>query len=410
MVFVRAAAAPSRGLQVAVATATANLLAYALSVVLSRQLGPAGFGEVAPLLSVVLVASVPGQALQAGIARRVATSSAAGADRLLVRSAVVGAAVAGGLVALSPGLRALLQLDGWAALLWTAVSLLPITVCFAAFGVLQGGERFRRLSAALVLLQLGRLVGGAAGGVLGGTAASALAGTALGLVAAAIACVALCRERTAAPAGAGALLSGLTRDSASVLAVLVLTNVDVLLARARLAPEEAGLYAAGALVAKMAFFAPSFVTYVLYARFSRPGERRAALRTGGLVVTGSAVLATAGAVVAGPLLPIVLGEDYAALQGSAWLFAAAGSALAAVFLLVQAGLAVHDHRLAAVAWAVAALEVVLVLAVADTLHRLVAVVLGGAMAVVAAGALLERTPRRRAGDEPALPTPGTTVA
>ena len=48
---------PRGGATVAVATAVANVLAYALSLVLSRQLGPVGFGQVAPLLAVVLVAT-----------------------------------------------------------------------------------------------------------------------------------------------------------------------------------------------------------------------------------------------------------------------------------------------------------------------------------------------------------------
>ena len=400
---------PRSGLTVAAATGGANVLAYALSVVLSRRLGPAGFSEVAPLLAVVIVAGVPGQALQAGIARRVATTSVTGSRQLLLRSALVGATVTSGLLVLSPALRALLRLDGWAALLWTAGSLLPVTVCFAAFGVLQGAERFRRLAAALVLVQVGRLVGGTGGVVVGGTAGAAMAGTTLGLLGAAVACVALCDERGGAPAS-GRLLAGLARDSGSVLAVLVLTNADVLLARARLQPAEAGLYAAGALVAKMAYFAPSFAAPVLYARFSRPETRQGALRTGLALVGGSGVLATVGALVGAPLLPVVLGREYEPLQGSAWLFAAAGSLLAGVFLLVQAGLAVHDHRLAGVAWAVVVVEVLLVVAVADTLHRLVAVVLGGAIVVVVAGVLLERAHLRRTADEPAVPPPGTTVA
>lgn len=399
---------PRSGLTVATATGGANLLAYVLSVVLSRRLGPAGFGEVAPLLAVVIVAGVPGQALQAGIARRVATSSSTGSRQLLLRSAVVGAAVTSGLLVLSPVLKALLRLDGWGALLWTAGSLLPVTVSFAAFGVLQGAERFRRLSAALVLLQVGRLLGGTVGVAVGGTAAAAMAGTTLGLLGAAAACVALCDERGGVPAG-GRLLAGLARDSASVLAVLVLTNADVLLARARLEPAQAGLYAAGALVAKMAYFAPSFAAPVLYARFSRPETRPGALRTGLALVGGSAVLATAGALLGAPLLPVVLGRDYEPLQGPAWLFAAAGSALAAVFLLVQAGLAVHDHRLAGVAWGVAGVEVLLVVLFADTLHRLVGVVLAGALVLLAVGVVLERAHLRQPADEPPLPPPGSTL-
>lgn len=387
---------PSRrgsGGQVAAGTALANVLAYGLSVVLSRRLGPEGFGEVAPLLAVMLIASVPGQALQAGVARRGAALRGPdpAAAQLLVRAAGVGAGVVlVGLVAM-PALRALLDLPGWSALVWTSLALLPHTVCFACLGLLQGAERFGRLSAALVVVQGARLAGGAAGVLLGGTPSAAMAGTAAGLVVAAVLCIVLSdTRRSAASPPVADLLRGLTRDTASVLAVLVLTNLDVLLARTTLTAVEAGLYAAGALVAKIAFFAPSFVVVVLYPSLSRLQERRRALRQGLLALSAAAALSVVGAAVAAPLLPAVLGEDYAALQESAWLFAAAGSALAVVFLLVQAGIAVQDHRMAAAAWSTAAVEVVLVVTLVDTLRLLILVVLLGALLLVAAGLLLER--------------------
>lgn len=400
-------------MQVAVATALANVLAYGLSVVLSRQLGPEGFGVVAPLLAVLLLATVPGQALQAGAARRGAGLGGPdpAAARLLVRSTGLGAGVALAVLLASPALRALLELSGWSALLWTAAALLPHTVCFACLGVLQGAERFGRLSVALVAVQATRLVGGAAGVVVGGTASAAMAGTAIGLVAAAAVCVVL-----AAPGPlrrsprVNGLLAGLARDTRSVLAVLMLTNLDVLLARNRLSAADAGLYAAGALVAKMAFFAPSFVVVVLYPALARPADRARALRKGALALSVAGALAVVGAGVAAPLLPVVLGSAYAPLQGSAWLFAAAGSALAAVFLLVQAGIAVHDHRLAAAAWAVAVAETAVVLVAVDSLRSLVVVVLLGALLLVALGVVLARGQCRAAGDATPVPPPGATVA
>jgi O-antigen/teichoic acid export membrane protein len=401
------------GVQVAVATAVANVLAYGLSVVVSRRLGPEGFGEVAPLLAVVLVASVPGQALQAGAARRAARLGGTdpAAARLLLRAAAVGAGVVALLLVLTPAIRALLDLPGWGSLLWTAVSLLPLTLCFACIGTLQGSERFARLSAALVVLQAGRLLGGTVGVVVGGSAATTMAGTAVGLLLAAVVCTGL-----AAPGRPGTgqsvhgVLAGLTRDTASVLAVLVLTNLDVLLARNRLSASEAGLYAAGALVAKVAFFGPSFVAVVLYPRFSRPPDRPTALRQAALALSAATVLSVAGAAVGARLVTFVLGDAYAPLEGRLWLFAAAGSALAAVFLLVQAGLAVQDHRLAAVAWVVAVLEVVVVLMVVDDVVQLIGVVLAGATLLVVVGTLLELSSARRTPAEPDPPPPtGATV-
>jgi O-antigen/teichoic acid export membrane protein len=411
---VPARTASRHGLLVAAATAVANALAYGLSVVVSRRLGPQGFGEVAPLLAVVLVASVPGQALQAGAARRAAGS--AGADpataRLLLRALLVGVAVALALVLVAPALRALLDLPAWEAVLWTAGSLLPLTVCFGCLGILQGGERFVRLSAALVVVQAGRLAGGAGGVLLTDSAAGAMAGTAVGLLAAAAACVLLCRpgRLRAAPPVKG-LLSGLAHDSAAVLSVLVLTNLDVILARSRLSASDAGLYAAGALLAKIAFFGPSFVAVVLYPRLARPADRPRALRLATAALSIAALVAVVGTALAADAVSVVLGDDYAGIEPVAWLFAAAGSALAGVFLLVQAGLAVRDHRLAVAAWLLAAVEVAVVLAAVGTLTQLVTVVVVGAVTLLAVGVVLElRSSAARPADDLTLATPGATVA
>ena len=337
------------GLVVAAGTAASNVLAYGLSVAVSRRLGPDGFGQVAPLLAVILVASVPGQALQAGIARRSARQSYVerGTDpeaaTALVAAAVVGTAVVAVLLAAVPLQRSLLRLSGYAAPAWAAVSMLPQTLCFSCFGVLQGRERFGRLAWALVAVQGGRLLGGAAGLLVLTSASGALAGAAAGLLAAAAACCALAGVRPHRPPhGIGPALQGLVRGTSAVLSVLVLSNLDVVLARFRLSAVDAGTYAAGALVAKMAFFGPSFVTLLLFPRLARPGDRRRALRTGTLVLVMSTLFAVGGAALGRDAIPLLLGEAYRPLEPVVWLFAAAGSLLAAVYLLVQAGLALHS--------------------------------------------------------------------
>ena len=394
----RSASRQGHGLLVAGATAAANVLAYALSVVASRRLGLEGFGQVASLLAVVLVASVPGQALQAGIARR----SAHHADRATdgsgeaVAGAAVGAAVFLVLLALSPVLQAVLKLSALSAPAWAAVSVLPQTVCFACLGLLQGHERFRRLSVAVVLVQAARLAGGVGGVLIVNSPAGMLAGTTAGLAAAA---VASCILAGVTPWHAGTALrpalDGLVRNTSAVLSVVVLTNLDLLLARNRLAGSAAGTYAAGALVAKMAFFAPSFAAVLLFPRLARPADRGRALRTGAGVLAASAALSVGGAVVGRAAVPLVLGGAYRPLESLVWLFAASGSALAAVHLLVQAGLAAGNHVLSALVWIAVALEVLVVVAVVHSVTALVLVVLGLAITLVVTGAFLELRPASR---------------
>ena len=61
--------------------------------------------------------------------------------------------------------------------------------------------------------------------------------------------------------GAGAVTAG----------VLVLTNVDLLMARALLEPAAAGAYAVGSLFAKAAFWAPNFIAVLVFPRLARDG-------------------------------------------------------------------------------------------------------------------------------------------
>ncbi|MBS2540162.1 hypothetical protein KGQ20_46235, partial [Catenulispora sp. NF23] len=62
----------SAGLLVAVGTGLGNVLAYGFNLVLSRGLGPGGYAELGTLLSVFLIGTVPGLAVQAINARRLA--------------------------------------------------------------------------------------------------------------------------------------------------------------------------------------------------------------------------------------------------------------------------------------------------------------------------------------------------
>ena len=112
------------------------------------RLDLAGFGELGSLLAVIVVASVPGTALQAVIARRLTTGDD---EHGYLRDTVLLAACVGGAVAvLSPLLRAFLDVASFAPVLWTAAILVPSTVAFGYLGLLQGAGRFRALAAMLV--------------------------------------------------------------------------------------------------------------------------------------------------------------------------------------------------------------------------------------------------------------------
>jgi O-antigen/teichoic acid export membrane protein len=377
-------------LLVAPAMAAANGLNYAFNVVMSRELGPADYGALGALLAVVLVGTVPGVALQAVVARHTALSRDDGTAGLwaAVLVAVLGAGAALGLLTViaSPALRAFMHLDSLAPCLWLAVALLPLPLLSAIHGMLQGREWFGALAAVLLVDAAGRLVIGF-GLVHGGLGvAGALAGSAAGSITAVL--VALPRLRARLARGwrrRRALGVAAAREVATaavgILGLLLLANVDVLLARHYLAREASGLYAAGAMLTKVAYWAPQFVVTVVFARLVVTADRRRLLARSATAVAGLGAALVLGSALAPELVArLSFGQAYLGVGPALPLFAALGTGLALVQLMLFSGLATADRRMHLLPLAAVAAETVLVVFV---LHGSVVQVVGAALAVVA---------------------------
>lgn len=394
---------PARGrsaLLIAVATLVANLFAYAFNISVSRALGPDPYGELAALLAVVIVGSVPGMALQAGAARRIATASSDVnqlSDGLIAHSLRIAVLVTLATLTAAPLLHAFLGVGSYASLCWLALSLLPTTIVFGSQGILQGEERYAALASVLVLAQLGRLAGGIVSLAVHPGVAGALAGAAFGTIAAAIVALLLTAPgRLIRPWLGAERLDGFSRDTLAMLGILALSNLDLLLARHYLPESEAGIYAAGNLITKAAFWGPGFVATVAYARLTRTPERADALRAAVRMLGAIAVVGIATSALAAPLVPYLLGPEYAAVAGSAWLFATAGVLLAGVLLFLYAGMAVHDRRLAVAVWVVAAAECVAVwLFLHASRTEILLVAVAGALVLLITGLALELRGRSR---------------
>ncbi len=385
------------GLLVGPATLLANVLGYAFNVVVSRALGPDGYGALGALLGLVLIGAVPALALQAVVARRTAAADAAALPGLvahLLRTALlVGAGTTAVLAAVAVPVTSYLRLDGHAAALWLAVSLAPLVAVSATQGVLQGRERFARLALLFVVAAGLRLAGGVVAVAAGGAETAVLAGTAVGSAVAAA--LGLVLVRAVVPVADAATEHGLGREllraGGGLLALVTVANLDVLLARHHLPARQAGLYAAGAVFAKGAFWAPQVVVVLALPRLGGAQGRRV-LRASLLAVTGCGVALVAGtAVLAGPLVRVVFGEGYAPLAHTAWAFTALGAALAVAQLLVFSGIATQSVRLAVLVAATAAAEAALItLVLHDSVAQVVGAALGSALVLVAAGAVVTK--------------------
>ena len=369
---------PTRSGQFAVfiGMAMSQLSGYALNLVATRQLGPASYGALAAILTVSLIVSVPSLALQSlaarSVARRPDPEVAGGpspADlpaedllRSLLGVALVvslgSTAVAGvSTAALTPALDLALP---WQPL-FTAATVAPLALIALGEGVMQGQGRLRALGWTFLIVGVSRLGFGVAGLAVSANPSAVLAGIAVGGVVGATVALGVARIRTSRRWSGSGWWRQLGSVSAAMGGLLVLANVDVILARATLASGAAGLYAAGALVSRAAYWGPQFVAVSVFARLTHPVHGYRLLRRAALVVAGIGAFGTVLAAAAGPrLLPKVLGSAYSDVGGVVWIFALSGSLLALCQLFVAGRVARRDDPAAALPWVAALVQVVLI--------------------------------------------------
>jgi O-antigen/teichoic acid export membrane protein len=385
---------------VSVAFMGTNALAYAFTVLAARALAPAAFGELAALLGVLLVGTVPATGLQTAAALHLGggTRTEAALARLhgaaLVTALVV---VAGGVLA-APALTALLHLPDAGAVAWLVALLLPSTLGSGYQGMLQGEGRYGRLAAVNAVFGVSKLIGGTAGLLLGGTPTAALAGMTVAACAGALAGWAGC-GRPGLRRGLRAPLAAALHASGALLGFILLLNLDLLLARHHLTAADAGEYAVGAIIAKVAFWLPQGVGVVLLPRLADETDRRRLLPAAlALVGAVGAALTGATAALGSYALPLIGGAAYGDGLGAAtWLFAALGTLMALAQLLLFSGIAVADRLALGAVWAAAAAELAVVELLAVTgrlaLVPIAATAVGTAGLLVAVGLARSRAAR-----------------
>ncbi|HEU5475408.1 MAG TPA: hypothetical protein VFV67_32595 [Actinophytocola sp.] len=388
---------------VTLATVVVNLASYGLIATGTRVLGPDHYGELAALLGLVFVGSVPAVTLQVVLARRVAAGERGGLGRAAVLTAVVVGAVAAATV---PVLSLVLHIS-LPALVFLVVALPAVTLAGAPTGAVQGLHLFGRLATLIVIAGVGRIGGGLAGLLAGGTAAAAMAGVAIGswlaLLAAAAAVRGPGRTVLAAPGEGRGPLGEIGYAALTMLGFAAISTADVLLAHRYLPAEQAGLYGAGAIVTKAALWLPAAVTMIALPRLAVPTQRRAALRVSALALAGIGVLEVAGILLLGPFLfPLAVGEEYRPVIDWLWLFALAGAVLAITQLVVMYRVAGTDRVVPVLLWTALTAEVIVVAFRHDTIGTIVIVATATAALVVLAGLLLPVRSRKTTEDPPVL--------
>jgi O-antigen/teichoic acid export membrane protein len=276
----RSAASGARsGALLAAASAASIVANYVFLLAAGRVLGSDRYGSLAALLGVLAVVLIPAGALQMAvsreISRRIASGDAGGAHaftRRILRLSVVATVplVAIALVLAVP-LAHLLHINSTGVVVLAQTGLATALVSPVLLGVLQGSQRFHALAAMYVVPFVIRLAIFAAvaaagyrlGGAIFATVASGIALTVLAL--------ALVRE----PAKQGSshtrpeldqFLRYLAPVGVGLIAIALLTHVDLLIVKARFSAHEAGAYAAASAFARVGFFLPATILAVLFPR------------------------------------------------------------------------------------------------------------------------------------------------
>nr|WP_246862343.1 polysaccharide biosynthesis protein [Nocardioides sp. SYSU D00065] len=372
------------GSAVAVATSVMNVSTYGFTMLAARVIGPSQYGAFVACLGLLVVVQVVAYGLQATAARRIAVDrgNVASIEKAIL-SVSLELAFAVGLVllALVPVIDALLRLDdlGTAAVL--AVAAVPLTLAGGQAGILQGERRWGALAVFYLASGVPRLLVGTVLILWRPDATTALLGVGIGfLFPLAVGWWALRHRRTPATAApehsARALLVESAHNAQVLLAFFALSSVDIVLARQVLSEHDAGLYAAGLIMAKVMLFLPQFVVVVAFPDMATPASRQRALVRSLALVAGLGVLAVLAAKwLSGVAMVFVGGSEFGEVESLLWLFAVLGTVLAMLQLLVYAVLARQGRRTVVLVWS-ALLVVAVAGSRAESVTALVATVAG----------------------------------
>lgn len=404
-----------------------NVCAYAFVVVSAQLLAPARYGEVGAIMGLLLVLGVVSLGLQAGAARTVATGPGDVATvehetlRAGLRASVI---LLIGVIVVSPLLMYVLGLSQLVTAIFAGLAAAELALKGAAAGLLQGERNWHGFAVVQLLNGIGRLV--VAGGIvlIWATAEGAILGVALGNLLPMTAALLVLRrhtrqqrsrqqdrvdspEATGDPrvprGGVGLGFFDVLRDSHLLLAMLVLTNIDILLARVVLTDHESGLYAAGLIITKAVLFLPQFVITVAFPDMVEQGARRA-LRITLLAVCGIGGLTVAGVALLAPVaLVFVGGTEYGEVQGQLWLFAVLGTALSLVNVYVFRFLATARTKREWWVWGAVLAVVAVSPLVGSVTHLLIVVIVADVILLGVLAWLEGRDQRAAAADVSARP-------
>jgi O-antigen/teichoic acid export membrane protein len=181
----------------------------------------------------------------------------------------------------------------------------------------------------------------------------------------------------------------LWKATQALFALYVLVNIDVLLARIVLTPEESGVYTVGMLVAKIAFFMPQAITVVLFPKMGRNDSSALRIAVLGTSLIGAGYIAVTY-FASEFVVNAIGGSGYAELYAEVWLFAIEGSLFAVLQVLLYGRIAREDTKVSILLWVGSILATLCVWLISgDTVVTVVSTLIGVTFILVIVAAISE---------------------
>lgn len=338
------------GIGVGAATTLASAANYLSNVVLGRGLGPDGFADAALVVSAMLLVGAIALGFQLTVARHVATGAGVTTVvRLRRLAATAGALIGGALIASSTVLGVVFHMSSpWPLVVFGAG--IPVYFVMAVGrGVAQATHAFGRLAASLAVEAAARLLVtvAAVGAGLGATGAS------VALVFSFIVAAGPCRAIRVDSSGVAPERVGSRRVAGATVLLLfgqvVISNGDLWVVAA-IVPDDAGSYAAVALIGRLVFITAWSIVTVVFPSLAAEGAGHRA-RTDRLLWQAVAITAvfggsaTLGAALFGErLLTMMVGAGYIGGADLLWPYSLATTLFVLANLFAVADVAVGRVR------------------------------------------------------------------
>jgi O-antigen/teichoic acid export membrane protein len=365
-------------------------LAYAASVVAARLLVPAEFGAFGAMQGITQIGTPIGLAIQAIAARRLVKNSQNKHHDLLKFGLEVSIAVMILTLIVSFPLSSIFHID-YLVLVLTIGAVAPFVFISTQLGIAQGKELYLKVAGIYIVFGIGRSISAIVGlliypelisvgiGFFGGTLLSVIfAHYILGN-----------SNKFWKTVRAEKGVSELYKAAQALIALYVLVNIDVLLARIVLSPAQSGVYTVGMLVAKIAFFMPQAITVVLFPKMGKNDSSALRLAVLGTTLIGSAYVGFCY-FASEFVVNAIGGSGYSELYSEVWMFALEGSLFAVLQVLLYGRIAREDTKVSILLWAGSLIAAVSVWLIAiDTIITVVSSLIGVTFILVIIAAVTE---------------------